>query len=171
MVVKIFYFVLALFSVSFVFLIVETPYDLSYEKDDIKIAHTQVFDVKNIDANETSIFGEYFAKKVVRFDDRDEVEGFEAKYIDDMGLHVLSADKAIIVGKDITLSGNAHYRNLNQNIDYKSQSIVYSKKTLKSNTKFTLQTPTSKVTGVNLKYDLQNKTIKADKVKSWVVQK
>ena len=171
MVIKIFYFVLALFSVSFVFLIVETPYDLSYEKDDIKIAHTQVFDVKNIDANETSVFGEYTAKKVVRFDDRDEIEGFEAKYIDDMGLHILSADKAVIIDKNITLKGNAHYRNPNQNIDYKSQSIAYSKKILKSNTNFTLQTATSKVIGSNLQYDLQNKTIKANKVKSWVTQK
>lgn len=171
MVIKIFYFVIALFSVAMVFLSVQTPYVSDIFKENSKIAVMEMKDITDYEISPQLIVGEYKAKSGERFKNRDEFSKFKGRILDDIN-HTIISDKAQMNGDIITLWKNGHYQNTD-NINFYSEKIVYNskKKFLKSDTNFTMTQDTDKVTGKSVEYDINKKQTKAKGVKGWFQSK
>jgi len=73
LVVKIFYFVVAIFSAVMIFLAAQDPYLANVLKVDTKISNMQVNDVVDYEINSTKISGVYESDELNRYSDRDEV--------------------------------------------------------------------------------------------------
>ena len=81
MVVKIFYFVVAIFSVVMIFLAAQDPYLANVLKIDTKISNMQINDVIDYEINSTKISGVYEADELNRYNDKDEFLSFKAKIV------------------------------------------------------------------------------------------
>ena len=161
-----------MFSLSVVFLMIGKPYDLSVDANDIKVANLQAYDVLNYELDSNLTHGKYRAEVVTRYRKYDELTKVSGEYIDDKGsLHTLSGDKGTIKGNVMRVDGNGHYRNVFENVDYKSKTIIYDKKALRSPTPFVLTQNADKVTGASANYNIDTKQLKAKKVKAWLQTK
>ena len=83
MTLKIFYFLIALFSVSVVFGLFDNSYNFGFNKDDVKLANMKALNVKAYELNATNIDAVYEADEVVRYDEHDEVFGFNGFFQND----------------------------------------------------------------------------------------
>ena len=100
MVVKIFYFVVAIFSAVMIFLAAQDPYLANVLKVDTKISNMQVNDVVDYEINSTKISGVYESDELNRYSDRDEFLDFKARILRGNLRHFLSSDKAISQNDD-----------------------------------------------------------------------
>ena len=164
MTLKIFYFLIALFSVSVVFGLFDNSYNFGFNKDDVKLANMKALNVKAYELNATNIDAVYKADEVVRYDEHDEVFGFDGFFQND-NLHRLSSDFAIIKDKNVTMKQNAMYQNSDENLTYSSNEIIWGEGFLRSNVPFTITQNGDRVSGASGSYDINNKKIKAKNVK------
>lgn len=165
MTLKIFYFLIALFSVTMIFGLIDNSYNLGFDKSDLKLADLRALKVNALEVNASNVYGSYRADEVVRYSDRDEIFGFDGVY-KNQSTNRLKGDQAVISkDKNITLNKNAVYFNDEQNISYSSDQIIYANDFLRSDLPFTITQNNDKITGQKGSYDLKNKIIKADNVK------
>ena len=166
MVIKIFYIVIAIFSVAMVFLSVQTPYFEEMFKENLNVSNMEMQGVKDYQVGE-KISGEFRAKNVIRYKDRDEFYEFEAVINDDMN-HTMSSQTATKKGDNIKFNGDAHYQN-SDNFDYKSEEIIYNQKTkiVRSDVPYTLTQGENKVTGDKISYDTKNKKTNSKGIHAW----
>ncbi|MDA3077500.1 LPS export ABC transporter periplasmic protein LptC [Campylobacter sp. JMF_06 NA1] len=166
MVIKIFYVVIAIFSVAMVFLSVQTPYFEEMFKENLNVSNLEMQGVRDYQVGE-KITGEFRAKNGIRYKDRDEFYEFDAVIIDDIN-HTISSNLAVKKGDNIKFSGSAHYRNSDE-IDYKSEQITYNlkNKIVRSDVPYTLTQGENKVTGEKISYDTKNKKTNSKGIHAW----
>ncbi|AQW81662.1 LPS export ABC transporter periplasmic protein LptC [Campylobacter pinnipediorum] len=171
MVIKIFYIIVTIFSISMVFLASSNPYMAENFTTDFSISNIQINDVVDYEIDNEKISAKYEAKEINRYKANDELVYFRANFINSNLNNFLKADKAIIKGEEIKLRQNVNYEN-NQSLTFKSQEAIYHKKdkTLMSNTDFVITKNENNITGTNIIYDLNNKITKAKGVKIWINQ-
>lgn len=167
--VKIFYFVVALFAISAVFLMLGDPYKLTYDKGDVTIANMQADFVVDYELDANSTYGKYTAQSVVRYDGYDEFTTFKGKIIKDNVAHEIRSNSAIRKDENIELAGDALYTR--DSLKYSSQHIFYDGRTLKSDTPFVLTREFDKITGSRAKYDIAEQKLYASKVFAWIQSK
>lgn len=165
MTLKIFYFLIALFSITMIFGLIDNSYSFGFDKSNLKLADLRAFNVNALELNASNVYGKYKANEVVRYSDHDEVFGFDGVYQNDE-LHTLKSDQAIITkDKNITLNKNAIYFNADQNISYSSDQIIYANDFLKSDLPFIITQNSDRILGQKGSYDIKNKKIQAENVK------
>lgn len=170
MVIKIFYFVIALFSVSMAVIAFQSPYLSQISKIDVNIADMQMNGIKNYEINVNGTNGYYEAKNALRIGEGDYFYEFKGKfYRGDNTIHNLRSDEGIYKKNEIIFKKNAFYEN-SDNLDFSSQEIIYDIKnaTLRSDTDFVATQNKDKIIGKSVKYDTKNKQIYAKGVHSWV---
>jgi LPS export ABC transporter protein LptC len=103
------------------------------------------------------------ASKVLKY--RDYVKAFDVKsnFLKEERAYKVSAKNALLQGDIIELNGNVHYKNIQKDVDVKSQHLQYNTKSelIHSKTPFILTTKTSITTGNNFEYDQKEGKIKA----------
>ena len=85
MVIKIFYVVIAIFSVAMVFLSVQTPYFEEMFKENLNVSNLEMQGVRDYQVGE-KISDEFKTKNGIRYKDRDEFYEFDAVILDDINL-------------------------------------------------------------------------------------
>ncbi len=170
MVIKIFYFTIAIFSVCMVFLMLQNPYEEIITKNDIKIANTVIYNITNYESNETGIIRIYQAKNVKRYKDKDEFSDFYAQILDDTN-STLNSKKVISRKNILEFLDDVIYKNTD-NLKINSKLVLYDlkDKNLTIPRKFKITQNQNKIVGKNLIYDTQNKQIYAKKVKLWYLE-
>ena len=163
MVIKIFYFFIALFSVVMVFLSVQTPYVAElFNGDDSKIA---TIEMRGIDDFEIT-------NEKIRFSNKDVFKDFRAdKIFDDLN-HTITSKNAELTKNLAVAYGNAHYKN-SDNIEYFSDKISYDmqKHVVFSDTNFTMTQAADRIEGVKIRYEIEKKQTFAKGVKGWFWEK
>ncbi|HDX8139294.1 TPA: LPS export ABC transporter periplasmic protein LptC, partial [Campylobacter fetus] len=96
LVIKIFYFVIALFSVSMVFLMLQTPYSANIYKNELKVANMQASNVVSYELNSTLVYGRYEASDVTRYETYDLLNSFSGLFLRGDYTHSLSSKLAIL---------------------------------------------------------------------------
>ncbi|MDO4875084.1 MAG: LPS export ABC transporter periplasmic protein LptC [Campylobacter sp.] len=169
MVVKIFYFVVAIFSVVMIFLAAQDPYLANVLKIDTKISNMQINDVIDYEINSTKISGVYEADELNRYNDKDEFLSFKAKILRGNLKHFLSSDKAISQNDEIIFQKNANYEN-NDSLRFISDEVIYGIKTkiVRSEANFTLIRNNDKALGESGSYDLGKKQTQVKGLRAWV---
>ena len=169
MVVKIFYFVVAIFSVVMIFLAAQDPYLANILKIDTKISNMQINDVIDYEINSTKISGVYEADELNRYNDKDEFLSFKAKILRGNLKHFLSSDKAISQNDEIIFQKNANYEN-NDSLRFISDEVRYGTKTkiVRSEANFTLIRNNDKALGESGSYDLTKKQTQVKGLRAWV---
>ena len=169
MVVKIFYFVVAIFSVVMIFLAAQDPYLANVLKIDTKISNMQINDVIDYEINSTKISGVYEADELNRYNDKDEFLSFKAKILRGNLKHFLSSDKAISQNDEIIFQKNANYEN-NDSLRFISDEVRYGTKTkiVRSEANFTLIRNNDKALGESGSYDLGKKQTQVKGLRAWV---
>ena len=167
MVVKIFYFVVAIFSVVMIFLAAQDPYLANVLKIDTKISNMQINDVIDYEINSTKISGVYEADELNRYNDKDEFLSFKAKILRGNLKHFLSSDKAISQNDEIIFQKNANYEN-NDSLRFISDEVIYGTKIVRSEANFTLIRNNDKALGESGSYDLGKKQTQVKGLRAWV---
>ena len=169
MVVKIFYFVVAIFSVVMIFLAAQDPYLANVLKIDTKISNMQINDVIDYEINSTKISGVYEADELNRDNDKDEFLDCKAKVSRGNLKHFLSSDKAISQNDEIIFQKNANYEN-NDSLKFISDEVIYNTKTkiVRSEANFTLIRNNDKALGESGSYDLGKKQMQVKGLRAWV---
>ena len=172
LVVKIFYFVVAIFSVVMIFLAAQDPYLANELKIDAKISNMQINDVVDYEINATKISGIYEADELNRYNDRDEFLDFKAKILRGNLRHFLSSDKAISQNDEIIFQKNANYEN-NDSLRFISDEVIYGTKTkiVRSETNFTVTRNGDRALGESGSYDLVKKQTQIKGLRAWVEEK
>ena len=172
MVVKIFYFVVAIFSAVMIFLAAQDPYLANVLKVDTKISNMQVNDVVDYEINSTKISGVYESDELNRYSDRDEFLDFKARILRGNLRHFLSSDKAISQNDEIIFQKNANYEN-NDSLKFKSDEVIYNTKTkiVRSEANFTITRNGDKARGDSGSYDLGKKQTQIKGLRAWVEEK
>jgi len=172
LVVKIFYFVVAIFSAVMIFLAAQDPYLANVLKVDTKISNMQVNDVVDYEINSTKISGIYEADELNRYSDRDEFLDFKARILRGNLRHFLSSDKAISQNDEIIFQKNANYEN-NDSLKFKSDEVIYNTKTkiVRSEANFTITRNGDKALGDSGSYDLGKKQTQIKGLRAWVEEK
>ncbi|ASM40650.1 LPS export ABC transporter periplasmic protein LptC [Campylobacter sp. RM12327] len=169
MVIKIFYFVIALFSVSMALIAFQSPYLKQISKIEVGIASMQMNGIKNYEINSSGINGLYEATKALRINDDDYFYDFKGKILRDDTVHNLRSDEGIYKKDEVIFKKNAFYENSN-NLNFSSQEIIYDIKSgiVKSDVDFVATQNKDKIIGKSVKYDTKNKQIYAKGVHSWI---
>ncbi|MGF7440939.1 LPS export ABC transporter periplasmic protein LptC [Campylobacter concisus] len=169
LVVKIFYFVVAIFSVVMIFLATQDPYLANVLKIDTKISNMQINDVIDYEINSTKISGVYEADELNRYNDKDEFLSFKAKILRGNLRHFLSSDKAISQNDEIIFQKNANYEN-NDSLRFISDEVIYGTKTkiVRSEANFTLIRNNDKALGESGSYDLGKKQTQVKGLRAWI---
>ncbi len=173
LVIKIFYFVIALFSVSMVFLMLQTPYSANIYKNELKVANMQASNVVSYELNSTLVYGRYEASDVTRYETYDLLNSFSGLFLRGDYTHSLSSKLAILKDDNITLKNSAIHRNLITGLRYDSEEIVYDSKAkiINSNVPFKITQNADTIVGQSVIYDMMDNTIYAQKVKGWFYEK
>jgi len=168
MVIKIFYFAVAIFAVAMVILSVQTPYVSDIFKEDAKIAVIEMNGVTDYQISSEQVLGKFDATSGKRFKKHDEFENFHGIYLGEDVNHTLKSKKATIKGKVITLQNDAKYSN-SDDINYTSSKIIYNSKTkiINSPKEFRLTQNQDIVIGNNATYDMNKKQTFAKGVHGW----
>lgn len=171
MIIKIFYFVIAIFSVVMVFLVSFDPYISEVLKEDLSVSNIQILKVTDYEMNASVISGIYVASEANRYKDRDEFLNFKAQILRAKQEHNLSADRAILMGDIIKFSKNARYEN-NESLSFVSDEIEYDtkRKIAVSNVPFVIMQNSDKTTGQSGSYDLNKKQTRIKGLKGWIEQ-
>lgn len=164
MTTKIFYFLVALFSITMVFGLFDTGYFIGLSKENVKLVNMKAFNIHSYEINSSLAYGSYEASEFIRYKDYDEAVNFRGFYKDN-ALHKLSSDTAISKDGQIDLNGNAKYYNIDENISYFSDHLIYGDNKIKSHTAFTIIQNQDKIVANDGIYDIKNKVIQANKVK------
>lgn len=169
MVIKIFYFLIALFSVSMALIAFQSPYLTQISKMNIDISDMQMNVVQNYEINSSGINGYYEASKVVKISNDNYFYDFNAMILRSDVMHTLSSDEGIYKKDEIVLKKNALYKN-NNDLNFASQKIIYDTKNkiVKSDVEFVATQNGNKIIGKSVKYDTKNKQIYAKGVHSWI---
>lgn len=171
MVVKIFYAVIAIFSIAMVFLASSDPYFAENFKKDLSVANMQANDIVDYEINATMISARYEADELNRYNKEDEFLMFKSEILRGNLLHFLSSDKAKIQGDNIKFIHNVVYDN-NDSLNFQSDEVVYNQKTKIAISKkdFIMTQNSDKIIGKSLEYDLKNKQTKIKGIKAWIEQ-
>ncbi|EAU00776.1 LPS export ABC transporter periplasmic protein LptC [Campylobacter curvus] len=171
MVIKIFYFVVAIFSVVMIFLALQDPYFAEQFKQDINVSNMQANDVLDYEMNASGINAVYEADEVNRYSSEDEFLKFKAEILRSGLKHILSSDKAISQGDDVRFLGNVKYDN-NDSLSFTSNEVIYNTKTkiARSDGSFVVTQNSDKATGESGSYDLAKKQTHIKGLKAWIEQ-
>ena len=171
MVIKIFYVVIAIFSVAMIFLASSDPYFAEQFKVDAKQANTKAFGVVDREINATTVSAVYEASEVNRFDYFDEFLNFKGEILRGNQKHDISSNKAILDGEILKFVGDARYEN-NESLNFSSQEIIYNTKSkvVASDVPFIMTQNGDKITGESGSYDLDKKQTQAKGLKAWIEQ-
>ncbi|WP_169777556.1 LPS export ABC transporter periplasmic protein LptC [Campylobacter mucosalis] len=171
MVIKIFYFVITIFSVTFIFLLSSDPYFADTFKQDFKVSNTQANDVVDYEISATKVVSVYEADEMNRYADFDEALKFKSTSLRGLQQHFMSSDKAILQGDEIKFISNAKYKN-NESLKFSSEEMIYNKKTkiIRSDVPFEILRDTNRAIGQSIEYDTQKKQMRAKEIKAWVEQ-
>lgn len=164
MTLRIFYFLIALFSISVVFGLFNNSFMIDVASSDLKVANLRAQNTKIYELNITQNYALYEAKGVTRYNDYDEIEQFNGSMKNE-NLHNLSSDFAIIKDKNITMKGHAFYQNFDENLSYNSEELFYADDILSTNVPFTLLQNGKKVVANSGNYNIKTKIMKAKNIK------
>lgn len=164
MTLKIFYFLIAIFSLSVIFGLFDSSFNIGFEPKNVKVADLRAFDVMAHELNASVVSASYGAKEVVRYKDKDEIFGFSGSYFNDEH-HELSSDFAEVIGNKIHMKQNALYENAEQNLSYRGDELIYDGKSLESNKSFVIEKGSHIIHANSGSYDIKNKKIKANQIK------
>lgn len=172
MVIRIFYFVIAIFSVAMVYLTIQDPYYSQSIKPDNSIASIKINDVIDYELNSTTVKGRYEADEWNRYSDRDEFLSFKAEVIKDSKEHNLSSDKAFYQSDTLKFKGNVDYLS-SDGLKFVSDEVIYDikGKIVVSDTSFVMTQNSDKVTGDALVYDTRLKRTYIKGIRAWVEEK
>ncbi|MFL1706346.1 LPS export ABC transporter periplasmic protein LptC [Campylobacter sp. MOP7] len=172
MVIKIFYFVISIFSVAMVYLTIQDPYHSDFLKPDKNIANMRMGNVVDYEINSTLISGRYEAQSWNRYSDRDEFVMFKAQILKDDLEHNLSSINAMHKSNVFLFKNNVNYINSDR-VNFKSEEAKYdiNKKILSSTVPFVITQNSDKITGNNVTYDVNSKKIYAKGIKAWIEEK
>ncbi|WP_299042071.1 hypothetical protein [uncultured Campylobacter sp.] len=168
MAIKIFYFVVALFSMSVVALMLQNPYEASLQSNSIKVANMQADGVISYEINATNTYAKFTSKSVIAYDDYNEFIKPNVTFIQ-KDRHNITSNEAIYKDNNITFFGDVRYLNLDTNLRYNSSEIQYlmMEKTLLSSVPFELLQNSDKIVGKSVIYALDGNHIVAKGVKGW----
>lgn len=166
--IKIFYFVVALFSMSVVALMLQNPYDNSILANDIKLANMQADGVVSYEINATEVYAKFVSNSVIAYDDHNKFINPDITFID-KDTHNIISKEAIYKDNNITFIGDVKYLNLITNLRYNSSEILYGgdEKILLSNYPFELLQNGDKISGNSIIYELDSNHISAKGVRGW----
>lgn len=166
--IKIFYFVVALFSMSVVALMLQNPYEASLQSNSIKVANMQADEVISYEINATNTYAKFTSKSVIAYDDYNEFIQPNVTFIQ-KDRHNITSNEAIYKDNNITFFGDVRYLNLDTNLRYNSSEIQYlmMEKTLLSSVPFELLQNSDKIVGKSVIYALDSNYIVAKGVKGW----
>lgn len=168
MAIKIFYFVVALFSMSVVALMLQNPYEASLQNASIKVANMQADGVISYELNTTNTYAKFISKSVIAYDNHNEFISPNVTFIQ-KDRHNITANEAIYKDNNITFFGDVRYLNLATNLRYNSSEIQYliADKMLLSSVPFELLQNSDKIAGESVIYTLDKNHITAKGVKGW----
>ena len=166
--IKIFYFAVAIFSVSIVVLMLQSPYVESFEINNMKVANVQVDGVVSYEINATDTYAKFIASSVIAYDDYNQFINPDATFIQN-DKHNINAKEAIYKDNNITFINDVRYVNLVTNLRYNSNEIIYdsANKILLSNMPFELLQNNDKILGDSIMYQLDSNEIMAKGVRGW----
>ncbi|MGG7047661.1 MULTISPECIES: LPS export ABC transporter periplasmic protein LptC [unclassified Campylobacter] len=169
LVIKIFYFVVAIFSVTLVFLFSSDPYFAEQFKQDLRVSNMQANEVIDYEVNATNVIAIYEADEINRYSNKDEALKFRSTSLRSDQTHFLSSDKAILEKNLIKFQKNAKYEN-NESMKFLSQEIIYDTKSkiLSSEVPFEMFHGVDRAIGKSVVYNTQNKQMQAKEIKAWV---
>jgi len=171
LVIKIFYFVVSVFSVAMVYLTVQAPYYAQLFKVDKTAANMQINDIIDYEINATAVSARYESDEWNRYDGKDEFLGFKAEVLRGADRHEMVSKRAIYQNDSIKFSGNADYRN-SDGIRFISDEIIYeiNDKIIRSDVNFTMTQNKDEAIGEAVKYDINAKKTYATKIKAKIEQ-
>ena len=76
--IRIFYFFITLFSVSVVFSMLDNPFEIDIDKNNISIANMQANNVQIIELNTSKTYAKYGAQNITRYKEQDIASKFWA---------------------------------------------------------------------------------------------
>ena len=166
--IKIFYFVVALFSMSVVALMLQNPYETSLQSNSIKVANMQADGVISYEINATDTYAKFISSSVIAYDDYNQFINPDATFIQN-DKHNINAKEAIYKDNNITFINDVRYVNLVTNLRYNSNEIIYdsANKILLSNMPFELLQNNDKILGDSIMYQLDSNEIMAKGVRGW----
>lgn len=164
MTLRIFYFLIALFSISVVFGLFNNSFMIDAATSNLKVANLRAQNTKIYELNTTQNYALYEAKGVTRYSDYDEITDFNGSMKNE-NLHNLSSDFAIVKDKNITMKGHAFYQNFDDNLSYNSDELLYAQDVLSTNAPFILLQNGKKVLANSGEYNIKTKIMKAKNVK------
>lgn len=172
MVIRVFYFVVSIFSVAMVYLSMQEPYENHTLKPDASIAGMMINDVIDYEINKEMIKARYEADEWNRYQDRDEILKFKTEFIRDGLEHNASSDKVVHKNDVLNFNGNFRYTNA-KGLKFASEEVIYDLKAkiASSSTPFVLFDGSSKVMGDSIIYDTIMKTTYAKGIRAWIEEK
>ncbi|QKG28961.1 LPS export ABC transporter periplasmic protein LptC [Campylobacter sp. RM16187] len=172
MVIRIFYFVIAIFSVAMVYMTLQDPYYSEILKPDNSIATIGMNDVVDYEINATIVSAKYEADEWNRYKNMDEFLNFRADVLRDDTYHSVISDKAFYQDDTIKLKGNVRYLN-SENLKFVSEEADYNTKTkiASSSMPFVMTKNEDKIVGNSLVYDANLKRTYAKGIQAWVQEK
>lgn len=167
MVIRIFYFAVAIFSVAMVFLSLQSPYLSELFDHNVSVANMQMNGVVDYEVEE-KIIGKYRADSVIRYKNSDNFVNFSGFFVDDLN-HTLSSKEVIKKGDILLFKKEAKYHN-SDDLNYVSDEIIYNAKSkiLESKVPFVMTQKSDKITGQSVRYDMNKKQTNVKGVRGWV---
>ena len=151
------------------FLLSQDPYLLELSPPNTKIASVEMYDVQDHEINDKEVVSITNAKKVMRYNDRDEFFDVNTLLRRNGFINSLSANRGEKRGSVVYLSGDVRYVR-DDGVTFRSNSVQYHQDTdvLKGFEPFTLTDVKSQTVGKSFVYDIKNKKIDAEKIYSIV---
>lgn len=171
LVIKIFYLVIAIFSVTLAFLFSSDPYYAEQFKRNLQVSNTQATNFTDYEINASKVAAIYKANEINRYDKFDEAKGFSATILRGAQTHFLSSDSALMKANEVKFTGKAHYEN-NESLKFSSDEIIYNtqSKIVRSDVPFVMTQGSDRANGSSISYDTTKQQIKAKDIKAWVEQ-
>lgn len=165
MAIKIFATLMGIFSIVFVFLGMQDFYSIDIKPYSLNFKNIEANQIKAYELNSSLVRTYYSADDWVRFEDRDI---FQNVLMLDYDYNV-SANKLVFMDKNISLSGNVLYKDINDT-SISTERIFYLKddKVIFTDTKFKAFRANDTLFGSSLKYDMKNKTLDIKGVNLWL---
>ncbi|MDO5045880.1 LPS export ABC transporter periplasmic protein LptC [Campylobacter sp.] len=172
MVIRIFYFVISVFSVAMVYLTIQDPYYSELVKPDNSVASIKINDVIDYEINASIISGRYEADEWNRYSDRDEFLGFKAEILKDNKEHNLTSQKVFYKNDKLKFKENVNYVN-NEGLKFVSDEVIYDIKTkiARSDVPFVMTQNQDKIEGDGGVYDTNMKKTYIRGIRAWVEEK
>lgn len=165
MAIRIFAVLMALFSLALVFLSVQDFYFIDIKPYGIDFKNIEANALSAYELNSSQIKTHYNSSQWTRYQDKDlfsdvRVLGFDFN---------VSANKLILIGPAVKLSGNVFYEDINQT-RIQTHNLLYDKKReiLSTQNDFTAYKNNNILKGNALSYNLLTKELKIQGVKAWL---